>query len=718
MAVLYLLLVFIVIGLIAFHVRVRYGRVGSVVAKIPGPYPLPFLGNLLSFAGNREELWNKLRALMKGCSIKRIWFPTRAWILIQDAEDMELLLTSKVNLNKGQAYDLSLKWLHTGLLTSKREKWTERRKIVNTGFHYNVMKKYVEISTEYTKQFVEQIKSHGDECVLNILPLLSDLTLQIICESALGISLAKLDNKVLQEYKEAIREIDDIFVYRGARPYITDWMLYFLPLGRRQDHAIKILHDFTDRIIRERKEYHANFKENRSYQHFADDVEESAEDDSFKGTKKRLVMLDVLLSAEQDGLIDEKGIREEVDVLVLAVEKYLLPAGVDVAFFVYDLHRDPKHWQEPEKFDPDRFLEENVKKRHPFAYMPFSAGPRNCIEQLWTALRQITKEYPITRLWFLTRVWVLVRDPDDIEVLLTSKVNVNKRAVYECALQWLETGLLTSDREKWTKRRKIVNTGFHFNIMKKYVDITCEQSEKFVEEIIARGDESVLNIAPLFSDLALQIICESALGVSLAKLDSKLVQQYKQALHVMFDMAVYRGTRPYITDWMMNFLPIGRKQNRAIKVLHDFTNKGHDTTAVTMVFILMLIAENPVIQARARAEVTKIFSESGGKLEIPVIQKFDYLDRCLKEAMRLYPTISQIMRYIDEDVQLKKYVVPAGVDVLFLIYDLHRDPKHWPEPEKFDPDRFLPENIKNRHPFAYIPFSAGPRNCIGHLTSS
>ncbi|KAF8770892.1 Cytochrome P450 4V2 like protein [Argiope bruennichi] len=84
-----------------------------------------------------------------------------------------------------------------------------------------------------------------------------------------------------------------------------------------------------------------------------------------------------------------------------------------------------------------------------------------------------------------------------------------------------------------------------------------------------------------------------------------------------------------------------------------------------------------------------------------------------KETMRLYPVIPVITRENDQEFKVLNHTVGKGTVCAILFTALHRDPEVFPDPEKFDPDRFLPENCAGRHPYAYIPFSAGPRNCIG-----
>ncbi|KAL6420172.1 hypothetical protein ACFW04_012264 [Cataglyphis niger] len=144
-----------------------------------------------------------------------------------------------------------------------------------------------------------------------------------------------------------------------------------------------------------------------------------------------------------------------------------------------------------------------------------------------------------------------------------------------------------------------------------------------------------------------------------------------------------------------------------------FMFEGHDTTAMGITFALLLLAEHKDIQERVRIEVENAMQESGGKLTMRSLQNLPYLERCLKEALRLYPSVFFIIRNIKEDIKLHSYVIPAETMLFLNIYGVHRNPNFWSIPEVFDPDRFLPERIQKRHPYSYLPFSAGSRNCIG-----
>lgn len=128
----------------------------------------------------------------------------------------------------------------------------------------------------------------------------------------------------------------------------------------------------------------------------------------------------------------------------------------------------------------------------------------------------------------------------------------------------------------------------------------------------------------------------------------------------------------------------------------------------------MLLANNENAQEQIVQEINDLMPDPSVEPTIKILNDMKYLERCIKESLRLYPTVPFISRVLDEDFTTNDgFVIPKTSVACIHIYDLHRNPKIYPNPEQFDPDRFLPENAQNRHPFAYIPFSAGPRNCIG-----
>lgn len=143
--------------------------------------------------------------------------------------------------------------------------------------------------------------------------------------------------------------------------------------------------------------------------------------------------------------------------------------------------------------------------------------------------------------------------------------------------------------------------------------------------------------------------------------------------------------------------------------------EGHDTTAAGSSFFLSMMGCHPEIQEKVIQELDEIFGDSDRPATFQDTLEMKYLERCLLETLRLYPPVPIIARKMNTDVRLASgdYVVPAGATVVVATIKMHRQPHIYPNPDVFNPDNFLPENTANRHYYAFVPFSAGPRSCVG-----
>ena len=145
---------------------------------------------------------------------------------------------------------------------------------------------------------------------------------------------------------------------------------------------------------------------------------------------------------------------------------------------------------------------------------------------------------------------------------------------------------------------------------------------------------------------------------------------------------------------------------------------GHETTSNALTWCFYHLAKYPELQERVYQEIQTVLN--GADPTVESIKELQYLSRFMKENMRLMPPVGLVPgRKCGEDLAIPgtNYILPKGAFVSYSVWAIHRDPKHWTEPEKFNPDRFLPENSKNRNPHAYMPFSFGKRMCIGHQFS-
>lgn len=142
---------------------------------------------------------------------------------------------------------------------------------------------------------------------------------------------------------------------------------------------------------------------------------------------------------------------------------------------------------------------------------------------------------------------------------------------------------------------------------------------------------------------------------------------------------------------------------------------GQDTTSTVISFTLYLLAIHPDVQKKLREEVDECFRVHGERPSLDVVTKLKYLHCVVSESLRMYPPATRIERSPCEDYVLGDtgVKVPKGELIAIPVYSMHYDPQYFPDPLKFVPERFSDENLESIQPYTYLPFGAGPRNCIG-----
>ncbi|KAJ9590496.1 hypothetical protein L9F63_016447, partial [Diploptera punctata] len=359
-------------------------------------------------------------------------------------------------------------------------------------------------------------------------------------------------------------------------------------------------------------------------------------------------------------------------------------------------------------------------------------------------------------------------------VILGNVEHTNKMSMYRYLQPWLGTGLLTSKGSKWHSHRKMLTPAFHFKILENFVQVFAKKSEKLVEKLQKNVGSESFDVHPYITTCALDIICETAMGVEINSQDQENQSDYVEAVSKVTLGVMTRILSPWLyPDFVYNSLPCGKRFNKYVNILHSFSHKvirqrkeyyaelksgrkvaedlhsgkkkltfldllleasengenltdeeireevdtfmfeGHDTITAAISWSLHLLATHPDVQEKAYQEIEAIFKNSDRAPSMKDLGEMKYLERVIKETLRLYPSVPIIGRQLNKDVEVDGHILPQSMEIVMFPYFTHRLAEHYPEPEKFNPDNFLPERCATRHPYAYIPFSAGPRNCIG-----
>lgn len=350
---------------------------------------------------------------------------------------------------------------------------------------------------------------------------------------------------------------------------------------------------------------------------------------------------------------------------------------------------------------------------------------------------------------------VIISHPDHIyEVCVRQADQFHKDRDYSDTrrglARFLGNGLLTSDGEFWKRQRKLVAPAFHTRRISAYAETMIERTLHMLDGWEGQRE---LDVDAEMMRLTLQIVVKALFNADI----TEEAERVGDAMTVLQYMA---GSNSFSIEALLpEWLPTPKRfrENRAVSDLDGIVYPliaerrasgedkgdllsmlllsededggrmsdkqvrdeavtlflaGHETTANTLNWTWMLLAQHPEVEARLHAEIDAVLGDRPPKLAD--LKQLPYAEQVIKESMRLYPPAYAFGRMALNDVEIDGYVIPQGSSVGVISYLAHRDPRWWDEPERFNPDRFSPEHEPHIRRYSYLPFGAGPRICIGN----
>lgn len=355
-------------------------------------------------------------------------------------------------------------------------------------------------------------------------------------------------------------------------------------------------------------------------------------------------------------------------------------------------------------------------------------------------LVEVGRQHDLVRLGWMGSPFYLVTQPELVKQMLGDTRRFVKGAIFKKLQMVLGKGLVTLDGQPWIDARRRIQQAFRPGLIAQQQEIVIRYTRELVDRLEKRDPRQAIDIDALTTELMLRIALDLLFGASPDLID---LEEAREAVEICNDYARYRIWSLVPEAWNT---PRKRRFVAALSVLESIVSRviaqrrceskaelaqrcdvlsllveagfdgvelrdhvmtmfvaGHETTAGSVAFMLGLLARHPDVQRRLYEEVEPL------PHDVVPLQSVPVTEAVWKETLRMYPSVPILDRLAAREVQLGDYTIPAGANLIWSPYVMHR--KYCPEPERFDPGRFLGESQPTGGWF--IPFGEGPRMCIG-----